>query len=276
MQVRTRAGHCAGRKGSGQTVGDSGAERIARLHLALAGGERARFADLREISAAQWIESRYPGTGAQFAAAFGFHAAAARRAVAEDGAAGVVFGAAGFPGAVPLHRGALDAAPRARFVYADFSSEAAYLNGELLAERGVTAVCATVRDPSRLMGLPEVKAIGSPLQLQLQLCCHFWPASMCRELITRYAGLLSPGSTLALTLWSPDGTPAGKAFLDMLGAAAAWPAFGHSAETVAGWLREAGLDILDPGVSDVSLPRPRRLSGTRPAGRIVRAVARKG
>jgi hypothetical protein len=260
-------------------VDDSAAERITRLHLALAGGERARFADSREIRLALWLESRWPGTGAQFAAAFNFHALAARWAVTDGGAAGVVFGAAGFPGAVPMHRAALEAAPGARFVYADTSGPAAYLNGELLAEPGVTAVRATVRDPSRLMSLPEVTALGVPVQMQVQLCAHFWDDAMCRDLTGQYAALLPAGSTLALSLWSPDGTPDGEAFLDMLAAAAAAPAYGHSPAAVAGWLRKAGLDLLGAGVADV------RAYGrgwaedaglaVRSPGRVVKAVARK-
>lgn len=261
-------------------MGDSGAERIGRLHLALAGGERARFADSREIQLALWLESRFPGTGAQFAAAYDFHARAARWAVAEDGACGVVFGAAYVSCGVPPHREALKANPAARFVYCDFGSESTYVNGQILSGPNVAAARASVRDPSRLMGLPEVTAAGSPLQLQLQLCCHFWPAAMCREIVSRYAALLSPGSTLALTLWSPDGTPAGKAFLDMLGAAAAWPAFGHPAETVAGWLREAKLETLGIGVSDVRAYErgwaEQAGLAVRPVGRIVKAVARRG
>ena len=238
-------------EGDQRAVDDAGAERIARLHLALAGGSAARFADTAEIEAAARIEARFPGTGAQFAAAYPFHARAARRAVTDDGAAGVVFGAAGFPGAAPRHREAAEAAPGARFVYADPSGQAAYLNGRLLAGPGVSAVRASVRGPARLMGLPEVRALGSPVQVHLQLCAHYWTQEECLGLAAAYAGLLAPRSTLALSLWTPDGTAAGQEFLAVLAAAAGHPAHGHSCADAAGWLEAAGLELLAPGVADV-------------------------
>jgi hypothetical protein len=262
-------------------VDDAGAECIARLHLAIAGGAAARFANRGEIEAAARIEARWPGTGAQFAAAFAFHSRAARRAVDGGGAAGVVFGAAGFPGAAPLHREAAQAAPGARFLYADPSPSAVYLNGELLAGPGVSAVRASVRDPEGLMGLPEVRALGSPLQLHLQLCLHFWPEETCRDLIGRYAGLLrenAPGSTLALSLWSPDGTRAGREFLAALASEAGYPAYGHSCAAVGRWLRGAGLGLLGPGVADVRAHgrpwAPWAVLGVRSPGRAAGAVAR--
>lgn len=235
-------------EGELRAVDDAGAERIARLHLALAGRDAARFADRGEIEAAARIEARWPGTGAQFAAAPAFHGRAARRAVTDDGAAGVIFGAAGFPGAVAPHGEAAAAAPGARFVIADASGEASYLNGQLLAGPGASAVRASVRDPEGLMGLPEVAALGSPLQLHLQLCAHFWAEETCRDLLGRYAGLLPPRSTLALSLWCSDGTAAGREFLAALGAAAGCPAYGHSCGEVAGWLEGAGMKLLAPGV----------------------------
>jgi len=265
-------------EGTRAAVDDAGAERIARLHLALAGGAAARFANRAEIGAAARIEARYPGTGAQFAAAYAFHSRAARRAVDGGGAAGVVFGAAGFPGAAPLHREAAQAAPGARFLYADPSPSAVYLNGELLAGPGVRAARASVRDPEGLMGLPEVRAVGSPLQLHLQLCAHFWPEDMCRDIVGRYAGLLPPGSTLALSLWSPDGTRAGREFLAELASEAGHPAYGHSCAAVGRWLRGAGMRLLGPGVADVRAHgrpwAPWAALGIRSPGRAAGAVAR--
>lgn len=270
---RDTAGRNAG-KGTVRAVNGSAAERIARLHLALAGGDSARFADRSEIRAAAAIESRWPGTGEQFAAAYAFGARAARRAVTDDGAAGVIFGAAGFPPGFAMHAGALEAAPGARVVYASVSGEAAYLNGTLLGGPRVAAVRASVRYPAELMGLPEVRALGGPVQLQIQLCAHFWPAAMCRDVTARFAELLPPGSTLALSLWCPDPTAAGGELMAALSAAAGYPAYAHSPDDVAGWL--GGLDLLRPGVCGV---RARRRgwglrAGARAPGRAFGAVAR--
>lgn len=264
------------RRERSKRVNGSAAERIARLHLALAGGDSARFADRPQIRAAAAIESRWPGTGEQFAAAYAFGARAARRAVADDGAAGVIFAAAGFPPGFPVHAGALEAAPSARVVYADVSGEAAYLNGTLLAGPRVAAVRASVRYPAELMALPEVRALGGPVQLQIQLCAHFWPAAMCRDIARRYAGLLPAGSTLALSLWCPDGTADGEELTAALSAAAGHPAYAHSPQDVAGWLE--GLDLLRPGVAGVRAYRRgwglRVRSGAGTPGRAVGAVAR--
>lgn len=258
-------------------MNEAGAERIARLHLALAGGHAARFADRAQIEAAARIEARYPGTGAQFAAAYAFHGRTARKAVADDGAAGAVFGAAGFPGAVSPHGEAMAAAPSARFVIADPSGAASYLNGQLLAGENVSAVRASVRDPDGFMGLPEVRAVGSPLQLHLQLCAHFWPEDMCRRILGRYARLLPPGSTLAMSQWCADGTAAGKEFLAVLGDAADCPAYPHTREAVAAWLAAAGTELLPPGVADVRTYRrgwEHPAPAVRSPGLVAGAVAR--
>lgn len=251
------------------------AARIGRLRLALAGGGNVRFANEADIAAARRIEETWPGTGAQYAAALRFHSRAAEWAVTAGGCAGVVFGAAGYPPAEPPHRAAAQAAPQARFCYLSGSGESSFIAAGLLSAPGVAAARAFVDEAGEVAGLPTVRALGAPVMVQAQLCAHYWDDAKGRAVTARYASLLPPGSVLAMTLWLPDGTARGEAFLAGLSAAAGARAYGHSAASVRSWAENAGLEQAGPGVTDVH-PRLRLAGrhGKQPAGRIVSAVYR--
>lgn len=249
--------------------------RIARLHCAIAGGVHA---DSRDRELAAWLERYAPSMPAQFRAAAALHSRAAVWAVAEDGAEGVLFAATGLPCGKPLHLDASRASPSARFAYAASDPEAALTARALLGGPRVTVTGESSRDPGALMASGAVKWLGSPLSVQVPLALHFWPPDVAARVITGIGGLLPPGSSLVLSLWSPSPGTEGQRFLSLYEAAAGQRAYGHSPADVAGWLEKAGLALHPAGVTDVrAWPRAwaeAGLSRSSP-GRVIGAVARR-
>lgn len=222
--------------------------RIARLHCAIAGGAQAGARD-RELAA--WLAACAPAMPAQFREAAAFHGRRAMRAVTEEGAAGVLFASAGVPCGSPHHLPALGASPSARFAYAASDPEARLTARALLAGDRVRVTGESARDPEALMGSEAAGWLGSPLQVQVPLAAHFWPADAARRVTAGIGERLPPGSSLVLSLWSPLPGAEGERFLGMLSAAAGAQACGHSPQDVAGWLKAAGLEPHPHGVTDV-------------------------
>jgi hypothetical protein len=258
---------------------------IARLYSALAGGN---YADEPERDLADRMEATFPGTKRLVTKAREFHARAAEWA-AEDGCEGIVFGAAGFPGpGEPLHLRAMRVNPAMRFAYLDPDEGVTLVNQVLLADLDadreglrlpwtVAAVQASVRDARALLELPVIGALGKPLSVHAQSLVHFMPDAAAREMAAGYGRELSPGSSLVLSLRTPDATPAGEKFLSMLAETGA-PAYAHTAESVRSWLEDAGMKIVGR-VTDVRAWRPGGgwagiELGRRAPARIIEAVAR--
>lgn len=263
---------------------------IVRFHDALLGG---KWADAAQRDLAGEVGRRFPGhrtadplpggaAGEQVLAARLVHARAATWAVTKhtDRAAGVVAGFCGYPFDPDPHAFALTRAPHARFVYAAAAPEVAVVARGILGGDRVTTVTAMLRDPEGLMGLPQVRSLGGPIQLQAQLAAHWWPPELARELITAYADLLPAKSTLVLTLGIPAESDAGRQFTVMLSQVGGSPVYAHREEDVAGWITGAGLRLASRGVSAVRA-HGRSWAGMlgRPwpadPGRIVYAVAAK-
>jgi hypothetical protein len=263
--------------------------RIARLRCALAGP--ASLANVEDRAIADWLLAHDPHVATQLAGALGLHGRAARWAVENDGAAGVVFAASGLPCGPAPHEDAAEAVPAARFAYADIDPECVLMRQATHPGPRVSAVRASARDPEGLLSAPEVKAIGDRLSLQLQLCAHGWTPPQARELVAAYGRLLLPGSSLVMSLWVPDGTPAGTAFMGVLEGALGCRLYAHTTASVAGWLGDAGLVVTEHGVVFDDAGRVVTERGVidarawpggewpamrgRPRGRVVAAAARK-
>jgi hypothetical protein len=177
------------------------AGRIARLRNVLAGGHLANEAD-EEL--ARLVLRRWPRTAAQVTGANDFHRRAALRAV-NEGAAGVIFAAAGYPVEGGFHGPAAEQAPKALFAYAEADPTASAYNKVLLAKREplrVSACEASASDPEELLGHFAAQVIldRGPVMVQLQLCCHWWPADFCVQVLGEYKRMLPSGSSLALTV----------------------------------------------------------------------------
>jgi hypothetical protein len=251
----------------------------------LAGGHLALEAD--RLLAASVLE-RWPWTASLVTGANEFHRRAARWAVSGGTpgfpvrpAAGVIFAACGYPLPGGFHASAAAARPDAMFAYADVDPAAVMLNRAVLAAPDpghVSAYAGSARDPERLLGGPEARAVleRGPVMVQLQLCAQWWPSQFCAWAVCEYARLLPPGSSLALSLGVHGGAPGAAEFTAGIERAGG-RICSHTEDEVAGWVKEAGLELAPDGVTDV---RGRELGWAaaefgrqRPVARVIEAVA---
>lgn len=244
----------------------------ARLYDAFRGGYHALRAE-REL--AKEAARRFPGSLERIRAADAFHRRAAVWAVTEGGAAGVIFGAHGFPvpGAVMPHEDAAEANLAARFAYADASAVITVLTARAIAgDPRAAAYTASLRNPAALLGAPEAAVLTAPVSVQLQLAAHYWPGPDAAELIGEYARLLGSGSSLVLTLGIPvSGDPASAEFWELVSKGAG-QVHAHTEGDVAAWLAGAGLVVTGRGITDVRALVPAgsgQVAVLRPAARIV-------
>jgi hypothetical protein len=253
---------------------------VAGLYAALAGSTWANAADreqARRLTALFPADRRSPsGVSPRMLRAREFHSRAARQA-ARAGAAGIVFGAAGLPASPAPHEAALEAFPGTRFCYAGGEVTAKIAAAVYGGVPEVSACAAMLRDPGELMDRPEVRKLGDRISVQAQMAAHFWSDKLGRDLVSQYARLLSPGSTLVLTWALPAASRAGREWAavveDITGAAV----YRHPPGAVARWIEDAGLELLWPGARGVR-GWPRRwpeLEWERAPAKVMGAVARK-
>lgn len=259
--------------------------RVARVLCALAGGIHA---DAQDKAAAAAIEAACPGTGGSVRSARALHARAATWAVLEQKVRGIAVAAAGFPCDPDPHAQVLSppvcAAPDVRVVLADPDDEATLINRAVLGrDPRVTAIQARALDAKGLLLSREVNALPRPLLVLLPFVAALWTPDEAAEALAGYRRHLPSGSLLCMTLWVPDGGPAGRECI------ANWrehvgPIYGHRAQDVTAWLRDAGFRgvgpearvprVLDARVlTDEERWMERAYKRTRP-GRMVKAVAR--
>lgn len=218
----------------------------------LGGGQHLR--EDREV--AQAIEARYPSVPLHVRAAQDFHLRAARWA-AQQGISRFVH--AGHITALPSGRNVHDAAreviPDAQVVYA-YRHQAAYAFSEGLLDwdEGATAVLSRTggflaSDPVRAW----VEA-GEPVCVIAGLVLHFVDAGTAEARVARAAKALPPGSVFVVSMTLPGTRPAADEVLAMFTPARTYR---HTAGDLTGWLEDAGLKIVPPGVTDVRIvPRP--------------------
>lgn len=263
------------------TVPDIDVGRIGRLRNVYAGGHLAFEAD-RQLAGV--IAEGRPWLPRLVRGADEFHRRAARWAVTGGTpdfpvppAAGVIFAAAGLPVHGGFHGPAQAARPDALFAYADPDPAALAYNLALLVTPDpghVGTYVASARDPLAVLGnghAAEILARG-PVQLQLQLCAHWWKNEFAAWTLARFAELLraeAPGSTIALSVGVRGDGEGGEEFAADL-ARAGGEVRAHSALQVARWIRAARMRLAPPGIRDVpSGP----LGSVVPPARVVEAVA---
>ena len=218
-----------------------GFRHVARVLCALGGGHVKAAADQADAEA---IEARWPGTAAQVRAARGFHARVASWAVLDEGARGLIVAPAGYPCDPDPHAAALSASPAARVLLADIDEEVTWVNDAVLgADPRVTAVRTGAGGLAGLISRREARALPRPLCLLIPFAALMLPPGAAEAALGACGGLLPAGSIVALSLWTPDGGPAGEEFL------AGWrgrvaPASPHSAREVSAWIKAAGMEIL--------------------------------
>jgi hypothetical protein len=271
--------------------------RIARLRDVLAGGCLGLEPD-RQL--AKSILERWPGAAGLVAAANEFHRRSAAWAVRGGtpgfpvpSAAGVIFAASGYPlrsgttdssgrsAYAGFHATAQEARPDALFAYASSDPHAVAYGDALLAQADpghVSAYRASARDPAGLLGAPQAQAIlgRGPVMVQLQLCCHWWPADFIAWALAEYARLLPSGSTVTLSLVIARDGRGADGLAEAIGGAGGTVHL-HTEDDVAGWIARAGTELAPGGIADV---RGREMgwaaaefSRQRPVARVVVAIA---
>ncbi len=207
----------------------------------------------RELGKA--IEEEFPTVPVHVWAAKEFHLRVARwsaeRGIARFVRAGAVTWA---PNGRNIHEAAREVIPAAEVVYVNRDAEAADWAREQLADSpGLASVRASVLRPAEVLEAPEIAALLAPRRpvcLILGMVLHFAPAEHAAAVTAAYARALPSGSAIAVSVALPDDSPQADRLLAMFTPARVYR---HTAADVTGWLEDAGLDIVPPGVRDVRL-----------------------
>jgi hypothetical protein len=233
----------------------------------LRGGQHLR-AD-RELGRA--IAERFPRVPEHVRAAHEFHLRAAVWCAERGVSRFVRTGHLTAPPGRNVHDAVRGVDPAARVIYASQSEAAhewaqallsgdpgheAVLTGEdgILAERPVRAMLAD----------------GKPVCVIAGMVLHFTPAGKAAWQVARVAAALPPGSFLAVSVALLDSSRQAGELAAMFTPARLYR---HTAEDVAGWLEDAGLQVAPPGVADVTARG--WAEAARPPGFIAGGVAVK-
>ena len=197
---------------------------------------------------------------------------------ARDGAAAPLW--------LATHEAARAVVPDAVVAYLDHDPVAVehsrrVLAGRGLAGAGLTGVVATGGDmlePEAILADPAVRAAGFdpavPAAVLLACVLHFVPEPVARDVLARFQRALAPGSHLVVSIGYGQGE-AGQDFTRTYNSQDGSRIYSHTLDEFSAWFD--GLDLLAPGLVDVTAWRPRRPEDSR-AGRetmIVGGVARK-
>lgn len=160
------------------------------------------------------------------------------------------------------------------------SSALAYALLDAARLPGVAVISgAPVADPAALLASPALRAVADmdgPACVVLALMLHLMDAGQARDMVARVAAMLAPGSCVVVSAAIPDSSPDGDELIAV--AAPCAVVRRHPPGVIAGWLAAAGLEIVEPGVTDVrgwraGMPEP-RLRPRRVPAMVAGAVAR--
>jgi O-methyltransferase involved in polyketide biosynthesis len=190
--------------------------------------------------------------------------------------------------AAPLWRATHEAAravvPDATVAYLDHDPVAVEHSRRVLAAQsgvdlaGVVATGGDMLEPEAILADPAVRAAGfdpaEPAGVLLACVLHFVPEPVARDVVARFHRALAPGSYLVVSIGYGQGQ-AGQDFTRTYNSQDGSQIYSHTLDEFAAWFD--GLELLSPGLADVTAWRPRRPEDSR-AGRetmIVGGVARK-
>ena len=156
---------------------------------------------------------------------------------------------AGLPTHPAVHEAAKEASASARVVYVD-SDPVVVMHAQslLTGPDGVTSVRADLTQPELVMSrqvLADLLDPREPMCVLTAAVLHFMSAETARDLVSRYARRLPPGSVLAVSVVSSDDPELAARARQ---AYTATRTYSHSREEVASFLVDAGLDLVAPGV----------------------------
>ena len=164
----------------------------------------------------------------------------------------------GIPTVGNVHEVAQQSAPDARIVYVDLDPIAVTHSRAILDGNAQTVVVqADGREPETLLADPAVTAhldLTEPVGLLMVALLHFVPDELDpRGIIRRYAALLPPGSWIAVSHGSADGSE-GVARMEELYRRTPTPVRWRTRAELAAIL--ADVDLVEPGVEFISAWRP--------------------
>jgi O-methyltransferase involved in polyketide biosynthesis len=166
---------------------------------------------------------------------------------------------AGLPATPRIHEAAREVRPEARVAYVDVDPVVLSHARALLADDGVAAVEADLRDPAAVLGHPDLRAVIDPVEpvaVVLGAVLHFADADVARAVTAGYRSLMAPGSYLIITCASFDNEELAKQLAAEYTAATFC---NHPAEVIESFFD--GLRLVRPGVSEAVtwrawLPKP--------------------
>ncbi|MFG1928971.1 SAM-dependent methyltransferase [Cryptosporangium sp. NPDC048952] len=177
---------------------------------------------------------------------------------------------AGLPTAPNVHEVAQAINPAARIVFVD-NDPIVLVHARALLQgtpEGATAyLAADVREPSRILGAPELHEVldlREPVALLLIAILHFLEdADQPHDRVREYLAALAPGSYLAISHITTDFMDEATAEASRSLARTTAPAHFRTSDEVAGFLD--GLDMIHPGVVSVADWRPEPDAETPPS-----------
>jgi O-methyltransferase involved in polyketide biosynthesis len=156
---------------------------------------------------------------------------------------------AGLPTHPAVHETAKEATASARVVYVDDDPVVVvHAQSLLTGPDGVTAVRADLTQPELVMSRQTLEDLLDPAEptcVLIAAVLHFMSADTARDLVSRYARLLAPGSVLAVSVFGSDDPEVAEQARQ---AYRATRTYTHSREDVASFLAGAGLQLAEPGV----------------------------
>jgi hypothetical protein len=251
----------------------------SRVRDALLGGRRNLAADR---GLADELTTRFPGLPVAVAEARAFTV----RAVTWCALQGIGQYVVPEPGPPPpgaVREAARAVIPGARVAVAcppGDASALAYALRDAARLPGVAVISGMpVADPIAMLGSAALRAVADldrPACVVLALMLHLMGASEARDMVAGVASALAPGSAVIVSAGVVDRTPAGDELIAV--AAPCAVVRRHPPGVIAGWLAAAGLEIVEPGVTDVrgwraGMPEP-RLRPRRVPAMVAGAVAR--
>jgi hypothetical protein len=165
------------------------------------------------------------------------------------------------------HEAAQVVAPDALVAYVDHDPVAVAHSRALLADasRRVVAADGDMLDPLAILHDAEVRAAGfdlaAPACVLLACVLHFVDAAAAKNIATAFTKALAPGSFLVISVGFARGQ-AGQDFASTYNAQAGPRIYAHSWEEITALFD--GLDLVPPGLTDVSTWNPERPETTGP------------
>jgi hypothetical protein len=239
---------------------DAAVPDIARLYSYWLGGKDHFAAERVE---AERLEQILPGTSLLPRANRAFVGTAVRY-VAGQGISQFLDVGCGLPTSPSVHEIARDVVPGARVVYADNDPTVLSHARALLAGEGVGVVEGDLRNPAALLDDSAVTSLlgwDQPACVLLTSVLHFVPAGDAGGVVVEFCRRLALGSYLIISVGRSSDPELVREFSAAYKAASL---HNHSRGDIEWWVRRAGLEMVEPGLTDVWEWQPDDLPGGLP------------